>query len=337
MLNKILIVEDDATTLSLIGKYIIDFGFEISGKASDGESAIKSVNDTNPDLILMDIQLEGVIDGIDAAIKINDNFDIPIIFITSSTDTETVERVAKINSYGYIIKPIDKNDLKVSMQMAFLRHKMNKEIKENQHRFSTILDCMVDAVFVTDYDGYLTYANSKAKSILRKNDSEILNRLLLDVVAIEKGSYEQIENCSYIISAEGEKIPLDYTASPVKDEKGNIFGTVLVLRDISERIKIELKLKESLENMRKTMGGVISAMTMTVESRDPYTAGHQKRVSSLARIIAQEMNLPSNIIESIRMAGTIHDLGKISIPAEILSKPGKLTDIEFSLDRKSVV
>ncbi len=331
MAKKILIVEDDATTLTVISKFITDFGYEISGKAVNGSNAVKSAIETNPDLILMDIQLDGDLDGIDASLKIKEKSDCPIIFITSSTDSDTVERVAKINSYGYIIKPIDKNELKVSIQMAFLRYKMDKKIDENQQKFSTILNCMEDSVFVTDYNGYLTYANSNAKIILGKNDSEILNRLLLDVITIEKGLYDQIENCSYFVSSSGEKIPVDYTASPVKDANNNLFGTVLVMRDISERIKIELKLKESLQNMRKTMGGVIQAMTLTVESRDPYTAGHQKRVSSLARIIAQDMNLSANIIESIRMAGIIHDLGKISIPAEILSKPGKLTDIEFSL------
>lgn len=331
MAKKILIVEDDSTTSILIAKYITDLGFIVAGKAATGEAAVKTALETDPDLILMDIQLDGEIDGIDAALKIKEKIEIPVIFITSSTDSETIERVAKINSYGYIIKPIDRNELKVSIQMAFLRHKLDLQIDENRQKFSTVLNCMGDAVFVTDYDGYLTYANSIAKSILGKKDEEILNKLLLDVVTVEKGLYGQIDDCPYIVSSSGEKIPVDYTASPVKDLKDNIFGTVLVMRDITERIKIEQKLKESLQNMRKTMGGVIEAMTMTVESRDPYTAGHQKRVSSLARIIAQDMNLSSEMIESIRMAGIIHDLGKISIPAEILSKPGKLTDIEFSL------
>jgi putative nucleotidyltransferase with HDIG domain/PAS domain S-box-containing protein len=331
MPKKILIVEDDSTISILISKFIAEFGYESAGQVSTYEGAIQSAFDANPDLILMDIQLDSTFDGVDAALKIKEKSDVPVVFITSSTDSATIERVAKINSYGYIIKPIDKNELKVTIQMAFLRHKMDNQIDENNQKFSTILDCMTDSVFVTDYNGYLTYANSMAKSILCKNDSEILDRLLLDVVAIEKGLYEKIEDCSYIISASGEKIPIDYSASPIKDAKGNTSGAVLVLRDISERIQSEIKLKESLQSMRKTMGGVIQAMTLTVESRDPYTAGHQKRVSSLARIIAQEMHLSVNIIESIRMAGIIHDLGKISIPAEILSKPGKLTDIEFSL------
>ena len=77
--------------------------------------------------------------------------------------------------------------------------------------------------------------------------------------------------------------------------------------------------------------GTIQAMSLMVETRDPYTAGHQRRVSSLARVIAKEMGLPKDTIDIIRMAGAIHDIGKISVPAEILSKPGRISDIEMSL------
>jgi putative nucleotidyltransferase with HDIG domain len=79
------------------------------------------------------------------------------------------------------------------------------------------------------------------------------------------------------------------------------------------------------------MGGVIQAMALTVERRDPYTAGHQRRVADLARGVAAEMGLPTHQIDGIRMAGLIHDLGKICVPAEILSKPGRLTEIEHTL------
>ena len=79
------------------------------------------------------------------------------------------------------------------------------------------------------------------------------------------------------------------------------------------------------------MIGTIQALSSTVETRDPYTAGHQRRVSNLARAIAQEMGLPKDTIDIIRMAGVIHDIGKISVPAEILSKPGRISDIEMSL------
>ncbi len=91
------------------------------------------------------------------------------------------------------------------------------------------------------------------------------------------------------------------------------------------------ELKQSLEKLRKTMVGIIQAMALTVESKDPYTAGHQLRVSHLARAIAQEMGLSQDQIEAVRMSGMVHDLGKISFPAQILSKPTQLSDLEFGL------
>ncbi len=105
-------------------------------------------------------------------------------------------------------------------------------------------------------------------------------------------------------------------------------GRLLYYEGFNEDITIK---RESIERMRKALGATVQAMAVTVETRDPYTAGHQRRVADLARSIATEMNLSADQIDGIRMAAAIHDLGKISVPAEILSKPTKLTSIEFSL------
>jgi len=88
---------------------------------------------------------------------------------------------------------------------------------------------------------------------------------------------------------------------------------------------------ESVNRLRKSLEATIHAMAVTVETRDPYTAGHQRRVADLARTIATEMGLSGNAKDGIRTAAMIHDLGKISVPSEILTKPAKLTDLEFSL------
>jgi putative nucleotidyltransferase with HDIG domain len=102
-------------------------------------------------------------------------------------------------------------------------------------------------------------------------------------------------------------------------------------RILKERHQAEEQLRITMEDLRKAMGATIQTLALTVETRDPYTAGHQKRVATLARDIAKEMVLPKNQIDGIRMAGAIHDIGKISVPAEILSKPARLTEIEFQL------
>jgi len=104
-----------------------------------------------------------------------------------------------------------------------------------------------------------------------------------------------------------------------------------VLVGLVEKQRAHDTLAETLARLRKTLGGIIDLMASVVESRDPYTAGHQRRVSDLARSIATEMGLARDVVEGIRTAGLVHDLGKIAIPAEILSKPGRLTALEYQM------
>ncbi|MCK9195355.1 MAG: PAS domain S-box protein [Syntrophales bacterium] len=101
--------------------------------------------------------------------------------------------------------------------------------------------------------------------------------------------------------------------------------------DTTDRKQAEKKLQDALYSLRKAFGATVQVMVSAVEIRDPYTAGHQTRSADLARAIATEMGLSQERIDGIRMAGNIHDIGKLSVPAEILSKPIKLTELEFSL------
>ncbi|MBW2561056.1 MAG: HD domain-containing protein, partial [Deltaproteobacteria bacterium] len=123
----------------------------------------------------------------------------------------------------------------------------------------------------------------------------------------------------------------EVSASLIRDAEGKPIGFRGISNDITERKQAEETLKDTLESLRKSLGVTIQVMVSAIEARDPYTAGHQIRVADLARTIATEMGLPHEKIDGIRMAGSIHDIGKLSIPAEILSKPTKLSDIEFSL------
>lgn len=107
-----------------------------------------------------------------------------------------------------------------------------------------------------------------------------------------------------------------------------------VLRErqlLQERDQAERELRDNVDKLRRAIGGVVQAMARTVEIRDPYTAGHQKQVAGLASAIAREMGLSEDNVEGIRVAGMIHDVGKISVPAEILGKPTRLTELEFGI------
>jgi len=118
---------------------------------------------------------------------------------------------------------------------------------------------------------------------------------------------------------------------PVKNVEGNIIGAVEVTLDITEQKKAEQGYRKSLEKSRRILEETVSALAATAERRDPYTAGHQRRVSQLACAIAHAMGLESEQIEGLRLASIIHDVGKVYVPSEILSKPSKLTELEFSI------
>jgi HD-GYP domain-containing protein (c-di-GMP phosphodiesterase class II) len=148
-------------------------------------------------------------------------------------------------------------------------------------------------------------------------------------IANEKGSVTDFETEFY--KKDGSRIWVSINMHAVRDDHGRLLYYQGIDQDITEKKKIETERQENIKRLRKSLGATINAMAVTVETRDPYTAGHQRRVADLARAIATEMNLGSDQIDGVRMASMIHDIGKISIPSEILTKPAELTDLEFNL------
>jgi len=134
-----------------------------------------------------------------------------------------------------------------------------------------------------------------------------------------------------IITVGEKRVWVRTIGEAVKNDAGKIIKVQGAFQDITDRKRAEEQLQQTLESLRKAVNATIQVMVSAVEARDPHTAGHQIRSADLARAIATEMGLSQEKIDGIHMAGTIHDIGKLSIPAEILSKPTKLSEIEFSL------
>jgi len=134
----------------------------------------------------------------------------------------------------------------------------------------------------------------------------------------------QAEKQLLSMQADLENLVEKRTAELVKSNR-------LLKIEIENRKRMQQELQQSFESLKNAMHSTIQAISMTVEKRDPYTSGHQQRVADLAKAIAEELALPESQIESIYMAAAIHDIGKISLPAEILVKPIQLSDIEISL------
>jgi PAS domain S-box-containing protein len=223
------------------------------------------------------------------------------------------------------------------------RRQVEEALRESEALFSNYLENAPDGVYMNDMEGNFLYGNRKSGEIIGYRSDDLIGKNFLKLNILTEDSLSKavqllqanIEGQSTgpdeieLINKEGRTIPVEINTTVVQR-----MGQRIVLafaRDITERKKAEKKLQDTLESLRKAFGTTIQVMVSAVEARDPYTAGHQNRSADLARAIATEMGLPQEKIDGIRMAGSIHDIGKLSIPSEILSKPTKLTNVEFSL------
>jgi len=218
------------------------------------------------------------------------------------------------------------------------RKQMDKALRESEARYRSIFENAQEGIYRSTPEGRIILANQAMAKIYGYASPEEFMSGITDaarqiyVDPEERAKIMQIvEERGLIVNREtqvyrkdGIIIWISLTIDAVRDEKEQILYYEGMIEDITNR-------KENVERMRKALGATVQAIAVTVETRDPYTAGHQRRVANLARSIATEMNLPADQVDGIRMAAIIHDLGKLSVPAEILSKPTKLTNIEFSL------
>jgi len=192
--------------------------------------------------------------------------------------------------------------------------------------------------------GKFLCVNSLFEELTGYAEEELLGTYSLDLVHLEDRETVREEA---IAELKGRQSPLPYEYR-FKKKNGDVMwvlervtsteyrgkrATVGSFMDVTDRKRAEEELKQSLKRLRQAMEGAVQAIALIVESRDPYTAGHQRRVTDLACAIAREMGLPESQTDLIRMAAAIHDIGKIYVPAEILSKPGRLADVESSIIR----
>jgi PAS domain S-box-containing protein len=225
------------------------------------------------------------------------------------------------------------------------RKQTEEALRLAEEKYRAIVENAVEGIFQSTIEGRFLMVNS---ALAKFHSYDSPEELIADISNIGEQLYvhpEDRQKYRQIIADEGlvkgfetQLYRKDGTIKwgsmnvrSVKDHDGHFLYYEGTIEDITARKEAEEGLQKSLEKLRKALGGIIQAMALTVETRDPYTAGHQRRVADLARAIAQEMGLPEDQVDGLRMAGIVHDLGKISIPAEILSKPSKLSDLEYSL------
>jgi PAS domain S-box-containing protein len=237
--------------------------------------------------------------------------------------------------------------LSVTRDITDRKRAANELIRLSQQN-ELILASAAEGIVGLDLQGKQTFVNPAAASMLGYKVEELLDHPSHSTWHHTRadGSPYPAEKCG--ISAayrdgtvhrscddvfwrkDGSSFPVEYKSTPIY-EKDRLAGAVVTFADITERKKNEETIEETLESLSKAVGTTIHVISSAVETRDPYTAGHQNRAAGLACAIAMDMGLRKDKIDAIRMASSIHDVGKLSIPAEILAKPTKLSEIEFSL------
>ncbi|MDP2853280.1 MAG: HD domain-containing protein [Smithellaceae bacterium] len=222
-----------------------------------------------------------------------------------------------------------------------------KKLEASRAQYFDLYDLAPVGYFTVSEQGLILQANLTAATLLGVARGALVNHLLTRFILkedqaiyygqrkllLETGAPQVCELRLVKKDAATCWVRIDTTTAQDIDGAPICRATII---DITERKQAEEQLRESLEQVRRAMQTTIQVLVMAVEIKDPYTAGHQRRMTGLARTMATEMGLPPEKIEGLRMAGIIHDIGKITMPTEILSKPTKLSSIELSLIREHV-
>lgn len=250
--TRILVVEDESIVAKDIQRTLEKLGYEVPATASSAASAFEKLEEVEPDLVFLDIKLKGEQDGVHIAEHIKDRYDIPVIFLTSFVDQDTIDRAKVTEPYGYLVKPFNEGDLKTTVEMALFKFAKDRELRLSEQRLSNALGKIENAVFVTDQDLRLNYINEKALSIcggLSGMDSvglDIYSLIGIEKegdVAISKEDLKSIvirdnilslSNAYVIIKKDNSNIPCNFTASAVRDEKDNFLGVAIVITDVTE-------------------------------------------------------------------------------------------------------
>ncbi|MFN6484937.1 MULTISPECIES: response regulator [unclassified Nostoc] len=259
---KILVVEDEAIVAKDLQYRLIKFGYTVPAIASSGEEAINKAVEISPDLVLMDIKLKGSMDGIEAAQQIYKHLDIPVIYLTAYADETTLKRAKITEPFGYLLKPFKEKELKTNIEIALTKHGLEKELKVNKKWLDALLKSISDGVIASNLQELITFMNPVAENLTGwkleeaygRTSSEVFNIANEEthnpiespiIKALQDGIIVSLPAETILITKNGVEIPIDDSAAPIKDDKDNITGAVLVFRDISERKRaIEARQKQ---------------------------------------------------------------------------------------------
>jgi response regulator RpfG family c-di-GMP phosphodiesterase len=276
-----------------------DKGYAVT-VAKDGLEGLQRLPEVRADLVISDVWMPRM-NGYEfcESIRQDENLgNTPVILLTSLTNIRDIIRGLEVGADYFITKPYSE-ELLLSTVQSILSSGRTQSRNDPKVSVETELEGVALNISVSPQTVF-NFFRTTYENLL--HDNHHLGRTKLELKRLN-----------------------DHLEEKVKEKTRGLE------EEIVERKKAERALKESFENLRSTLDGTVRALATTIEMRDPYTAGHQRRVSELACAITREMGGSAEDIRGMEVMGFLHDIGKIVVPAEILSKPGKLNDLEFNM------
>lgn len=273
MKKQILIVEDEIIVAKNLQDRLENMGYVVTAIASSGEEAIEKATQTQPDLILMDIKLEGDVDGIEVAQYIRDRFGIPVVYLTAYATEDILQRAKITEPFGYILKPFEIKELHATIEMALYKYEMERKLKESKQWFATTLRCIGDAVIATNTRGWVIFMNPVAEALTGWTQEEAYGRELTEIFPVldkeaglvrenlarrvlQEGVIVNLSNSTVLISRDGTEIFIDDTVAPIRDEQGKIIGVVLVFQDARMRRRAEEEQEQLIAELQSALAKV---------------------------------------------------------------------------------
>ena len=278
---KILLAESNAETAKSISTIVTNLGYQVIETVSNGPSAVKKAIELKPDLVLISSSLKGKLNGVDTFTQIRQNLDIPIVFIIGQSEKLDLEKLKQVGANGYLFEPFTLEQVRCIIELALSNHEVEQNSVKRQALLSTTLKSIGDAVITTDSNGLITFLNPVAEKLTGWSLSEAVGKPLLKVFNIinestgkkppnpvkkilEKGLVIELANHTVLISRNGQKIPIDDSGAPIKDEYGNILGAVLVFRDITE----QRKAKKDMEYEKSLLDALMNNIPDSIYFKD---------------------------------------------------------------------
>jgi len=260
--TRILIVEDEILVARDLEQQLTVLGYTIVGIAASGEDALHLVEQEQPQLILMDIRLQGEMDGIATAEEVRSHFALPVIFLTAHADQATVQRARVTEPFGYILKPFDERELNTVVEMALYKHAAEQKLRASERRYAATLQSIGDGVIAVNTDASVTFMNPMAEELTGWTMQEAADKLLNEIFPIinedtrkpmenpvwhvlREGVTVGLANHTILQNRHGREIPIDDSAAPILDDQGNCTGVVLVFHDITARQEAAERLLET--------------------------------------------------------------------------------------------